>query len=54
MSQFTGSSSHAEIVVQLVHVLRKILVADHVDDAPMLDDVMTVGKGRGKVEILLD
>ena len=54
MSQFTGSSSHAEIVVQLVHVLRKILVADHVDDAPVLDHVMAVGEGRGKVEILLD
>ena len=51
---FIGTFSHSEIVLQLAHVLRKFFVADHVDDAPMLDDVMTVGKGRGKVEILLD
>src|SRR6266446_5411676 len=48
------SLSHTKIVVQLVDVLRKILVADHVYDAPVLDDVMAVGEGRGKVEILLD
>jgi hypothetical protein len=46
--------SYPEVVVQLVGAARDILVADHVDDAPMLDDVMTVGEGRGKVEILLD
>jgi hypothetical protein len=46
--------SYPEVVVQLVSAARDILVADHVDDAPVLDDVMTVGEGRGKVEILLD
>src|ERR1700757_320322 len=54
MSQFTGSSSHAEIVVQLVHVLRKIIVADHVDDAAVLDNIMAVGERCGEMEILLD
>src|SRR5437588_7682891 len=46
--------SHAKVVVQLVGVPRNSLVADHVDDAPVLDDVMAIGQGRGKMEILLD
>ena|SRR6516162_8113747 len=48
------SPSYAEIGVQLVGILRQILVADHIDDATVLDDVMAVGKGRGEMEILLD
>src|SRR5438045_6998730 len=47
-------ASYAKVVVQLVGVPRNILVADHVDDPPVLDDVMAVGEGRGEVEILLD
>ena len=50
----TAHLSHAEVVVQLAGVPRNILVADHVDDPPVLDDVVAVGEGRGKVEILLD
>src|SRR5690348_9349491 len=50
----SSPSSNSEIVVQLVRVPRKILVANHVDDAPVLDHVMTVGQRRGKGEILLD
>jgi len=50
----SGRPSHPEIVVQLVGLPRNILVADHVDDPPVLDDVMAVGEGRGEVEILLD
>src|SRR3984893_7922274 len=46
--------SHPEIVVQLVGVPRDILVADHVDDLPVLDDIVAVGEGRGEVKILLD
>src|SRR3984893_6069328 len=48
------SHSHTKTVVQLVDVLRKILVADHIDDAAVLDNVMAVGEGRGKGKILLD
>src|SRR5690242_17865606 len=47
-------SSYPEVVAQLVGVARNILVADHVDHPPVLDDVMAVGEGCGKVEILLD
>src|SRR5580704_178501 len=47
-------ASHPEVVVQLVGVPRDILVADHVDDLPVLDDIMAVGEGRGEAEILLD
>src|ERR1700720_4532200 len=47
-------ASHSEIIMQLVGVPRDILVADHVDDLPVLDDIMAVGEGRGEVEILLD
>jgi hypothetical protein len=46
--------SHPEIIMQLVGAVRDILVADHVDDLPVLDDIMAVGEGRGEVEILLD
>src|SRR5271166_2625996 len=46
--------SYPEVVVQLVGAARDILVGDHVNDAPVLDYVVTVGEGRGKVEILLD
>src|SRR6516165_11302447 len=51
---FIGTFSHSEIVLQLAHVLRKFFVADHVDDAAVLDDVMAVGQGRGEMKILLD
>src|SRR5258708_5467006 len=48
------ASSHPEILVQLVEVLRKIRVADHVDDAAVLDDVMAIGESGGETKILLD
>src|SRR5271165_7302623 len=47
-------SSNPEILVQLVEVLGEILVADHVDDAAVLDDVVAIGEGRREVKILLD
>src|SRR6476469_8941583 len=50
----SSPSSYPKVVVQLVGAARNILVADHVDDLPVLDDVMTICEGRGKMEILLD
>src|SRR5271157_823167 len=47
-------SSNPEILVQLVEVLGEILVADHVDDAAVLDDVVAIGEGRREVKVLLD
>src|SRR5205807_4311661 len=41
--------SHPEILLQLIEVLDEIRVADHVDDAAVLDDVMAIGQGRGEV-----
>src|SRR5215469_3831509 len=49
-----SSSSYSKIVVQLLGVARNVLVADHVDNLPVLDDVMAVGEGRGEVKVLLD
>src|SRR5262249_48320143 len=49
-----GALSYPKVVVQFVGPPCNILVADHVDALPALDDVMTVGEGRGKVKILLD
>src|SRR5271167_5092929 len=46
--------SDPKIPVQLVEVLGEILVADHVDDAAVLDDVVTIGEGRREVKVLLD
>src|SRR5260370_15319240 len=46
--------SDAQILVQFVEVLRQFGVADHVDDAAVLNDVVPVGDGRGEMEILLD
>src|SRR5271167_4465409 len=46
--------SDPKIPVQLVEVLREIGVADHVDDAAVLDDVVAIGEGRREVKILLD
>ena len=48
------ASQTPEIFVQLVDLARRVGVGDHVDDAAVLDDVMPVGDGRGKAEILLD
>src|SRR3954447_21611716 len=48
------NASDAEIVVQFVDVLRQFRVADRIADPAILDDVMPVGDGRRKPEILLD
>src|SRR5580700_9246483 len=45
---------YPKVSVQLVEMLRQIGIDDHVDDTPVLDDVMPVRDGRGKPEILLD
>ena len=40
--------------MQLVEVMREVRVGDHVDNAAVLDYVVTIGEGRGEVKILLD
>src|SRR6516225_10169036 len=46
--------SDPKILVQLVEVLREIGVADHVDDAAVLDDIVAIGESRREVKVLLD
>src|SRR4051812_42798510 len=50
----TALSLHAEIVMQLVHVRIELGIGNHVGDAAVLDDVMTVRHGSGEPEILFD
>src|SRR3954452_8142536 len=55
LSLFSDASpSDTEIVVNLIEVLRQFRVADHFDDAAVLDDVMPVGDPRCKMKILFD
>src|SRR5665213_160335 len=48
------SESHSEIFAQPVGVPADIGIVYHVDDPPVLHDVVPVGDGRGKSKILLD
>src|SRR5690348_16910740 len=45
--------SDSEILVQFADIRVERVIGDHVDDLAMLDDVVTVGQGRGKAEVLL-
>src|SRR5713226_6362077 len=49
-----GEGSDPEILFQFVDLLGELIVADHVDDLAVLDDVVAVGEGRGEMKILLD
>src|SRR3984957_551313 len=46
--------SNAEIVVQLLHIVRQLRVREVVYDTPMFHHVIAVGNGRCEAEILLD
>src|SRR5580704_18157035 len=49
-----SSISNAEIVVQLLHIVRQLRVREVIHDTPMFHHVIAVGDGRGEAEILLD
>src|SRR5215469_6327038 len=44
---------HAEILVQLGGIPRKLFVVDHIDDLSVFDDIMAIGKRGGEMEVLL-
>src|SRR5665213_497226 len=48
------SGSHAKIPVKLGGVRRELRVGNHIDNPPVLHDVMAIGNQCGETEILLD
>src|SRR6185503_11091209 len=46
--------SNTQVLVQFAHVPLEVGVRDHVDDAPVLHDVVAVRDGGREAEILLD
>src|SRR6185295_4961208 len=46
--------SDAKVLVQLRHFRIKLGIGNHVDNTSVLHHVVTIGDGRGKVEVLLD